>query len=81
MLVTSRAVKVVRETPKTSQVVWESPTAFTRVALEIYEDDMVHAVRLAMSGRHASIAAALSPLERADFARALERAIYDARRG
>ena len=81
VLVTSRAVKVVRETPKTSQVVWESPTAFTRVALEIDEDDMVHAVRLAMSGRHASIAAALSPLERADFARALERAIYDARRG
>ena len=81
VLVTSRAVKVVRETPKTSQVVWESPTAFTRVALEIDEDDMVHAVRLAMSGRHASIAAALSPVERADFARALERAIYDARRG
>ena len=81
VLVTSRAVKVVRETPKTSQVVWESPTAFARVALEIDEDDMVHAVRLAMSGRHASIAAALSPLERADFARALERAIYDARRG
>lgn len=81
VLVTSRAVKVVRETPKTSQVVWESPTAFTRVALEIDEDEVVHAVRLAMSGRHASIAAALSPLERADFARALERAIYDARRG
>lgn len=81
VLVTPRAVKVVRETPKTSEIVWESPTAFTRVALEIDEDDIVHGVRLAMSGRHASIAAALSPVERADFARALERAIYDARRG
>lgn len=79
--VTSREVQVVRETPKTSEVIWESPTAFTRVALEIDEDQVVHGVRLAMSGRHASVAAALSPVERADFARALERAIYEARRG
>lgn len=79
--VTSREVQVVRETPKSAEVIWESPTAFTRVALEIDEDQVVHGVRLAMSGRHASVAAALSPVERADFARALERAIYEARRG
>ncbi|HEY9233707.1 MULTISPECIES: DUF2244 domain-containing protein [Phenylobacterium] len=79
--VTSREVRVVRETPKASEVVWESPTAFTRVALEVDEDQVVWGVRLAMSGRHASVAAALSPVERADFARALERAIYAARRG
>ena len=79
--VTAREVRVVRETPQYSEVIWESPTAFTRVALEIDEDDVVHGVRVAMSGRHASVAQALSPVERADFARALERAIYDARRG
>ncbi len=79
--VTSREVQVVRETPKSAEVIWESPTAFTRVALEVDEDQVVHGVRLAMSGRHASVAAALSPVERADFARALERAIYEARRG
>lgn len=79
--VTARDVRVVRETPKWRQVIWESPTAFTRVALEVDEDQVVHGVRLAMSGRHASVAAALSPLERADFARALEQAIYKARRG
>lgn len=78
--VTSREVRVVYETPTSSQVVWESPTAFTRVAREI-EDDVVVGVRLALSGRHAHVAAALSPAERADFAHALERAIYDARRG
>lgn len=81
VMVTSREVRVVRETPNSSEVIWESPTAFTRVALEIDEDEVVHGVRLAMSGRHASVAAALSPVERADFARALERAIYEARRG
>jgi len=79
--VTSREVQVVRETPKSAEVIWESPTAFTRVALEVDEAQVVHGVRLAMSGRHASVAAALSPVERADFARALERAIYEARRG
>jgi uncharacterized membrane protein len=81
VLVTSREVRVMRETPKSQEVVWESPTAFTRVALEIDEDQVVHGVRLAMSGRHASVAMALSPVERADFARALEQAIYTARRG
>jgi uncharacterized membrane protein len=81
VLVTSREVKVVYETPRWSRVVWESPTAFTRVALEIDEDDVVVGVRLALSGRHAFVAGALSPGERADFAHALERAIYEARRG
>jgi len=79
--VTSREVRVVRETPSHSEVVWESPTAFTRVALDLDEDEVVQAVRLAVSGRHASVAMALSPPERADFARHLEWAIHEARRG
>ncbi|MDF2900727.1 MAG: hypothetical protein K0Q62_786 [Phenylobacterium sp.] len=79
--VTSREVRVVYETPKSSQVIWESPTAFTRVAREIDEDDVVVGLRLALSGKYAYVAAALSPGERAEFAQALERAIYDARSG
>jgi uncharacterized membrane protein len=77
--VTARDVRVTRETPNSSQLVWESPTAFTRVAIEI-EDERVVDVRLALSGRNAPVAAALSPPERAEFARALQRAISSARR-
>ena len=81
VMVTSREVRVVYETPKSREVIWESPTAFTRVALELDQDEEIQAVRLAMSGRHASVAMALSPHERAEFARHLEWAIYEARRG
>jgi uncharacterized membrane protein len=77
--VSARDVRVVRETPKSSEIVWESPTAFTRVETAV-EDEQVVAVRLALSGREASVAAALSPSERAEFAKALQRAIWVARR-
>jgi uncharacterized membrane protein len=77
--VTARDVRVVRETPNSSEVVWESPTAFTRVETAV-EDEMVVGVRLALSGREAPVAAALSPPERAEFARALQKAIQVARR-
>ena len=77
--VSARDVRVVRETPKSSEIVWESPTAFTRVETAM-EDEQVIAVRLALSGREASVAAALSPPERAEFAKALQRAIWVARR-
>ena len=77
--VTARDVRVTRETPRSSQVIWESPTAFTRVAMEL-EDELVVDVRLALSGRNLPVAAALSPPERAEFARALQQAISVARR-
>jgi uncharacterized membrane protein len=77
--VTSSEVRVIYETPKASQLVWESPTAFTRVYVERDEERTV-ALKLALSGREAEIAAALSPGERADFAKALERAIWRAKR-
>lgn len=77
--VTARDVRVTRETSRWSQVVWESPTAFTRVSLEV-EDERVVDVRLALSGRDVPVAAALSPPERAEFARALQKAISVARR-
>jgi uncharacterized membrane protein len=77
--VTARDVRVTRETPRDSVLVWESPTAFTRVATA-REDDRLVDLRLALSGREVSVAAALSPRERAEFAQALEKAIWEARR-
>jgi uncharacterized membrane protein len=77
--VTSSEVRVLYETQKASQLVWESPTAFTRVYVERDEERTV-ALKLALSGREAEIAAALSPGERADFAKSLERAIWRAKR-
>ena len=77
--VSARDVRVTYETPRWSRVVWESPTAFTRVALEV-EDERVVGLQLALSGKAVPVATALSPPERGDFARALQRAISEARR-
>ncbi len=77
--VTNRAVQVTRETPRWSKLVWESPTAFTRVSL-LTEDDQLVELRLAMSAKEEPVARALSPPERAAFATALQDAIRDARR-
>jgi uncharacterized membrane protein len=79
--VTRHAVVVTRETPRFSEVIWESPTAFTRVSVEKDEDEQVVDLRLALSAQATSVAAALSPAERADFARALEDALWRAKRG
>lgn len=78
--VTSRDVRVTQETPRASQLVWESPTAFTRVHVEREEDGRTVGLKLALSGREVAVAAALSPRERAEFAKALERAIWQAKR-
>lgn len=80
VLVTDRQVQVFRETPTWRKLMWESPTAFTRVTL-LTEDDHAVDLRLALSGKEAQVAAALSPSERAEFAKALEDAIHRARRG
>lgn len=80
VLVTSRDIRVVQETPASSELVWESPTAFTRVAVEI-EDERVVDLRLRVSGKERPLAQALSPAERRDFAKALETAIWRAKRG
>jgi uncharacterized membrane protein len=78
--VTSRDVRVVEETPREQRLVWESPTAFTRVQVEKDEGRTV-GLKLALSGKELAVAAALSPRERAEFAQALERAIWQAKRG
>lgn len=77
--VTARDIRVTHETPKRSRLVWESPTAFTRVAVET-EDERAVALRLSLSGKELAVAQALSPGERAAFAQALQQAIWEARR-
>jgi uncharacterized membrane protein len=76
--VSARDIRVTLETPKQTRLVWESPTAFTRVLVDV-EDEQTVAVRLGLSGRAVDVAAALSPRERAEFADALQRAISEAR--
>ena len=79
--VSAAEVKVTYETSKAVRVVWESPTVFTRVTTERDEDDRCTALRLALSGRQTAVAVALSPRERGEFAKALEEAIWKAKRG
>lgn len=76
--VTARDIVVTYEAPNWSKVVWESPTAFTRVAVETEEDRTV-GLRLALSGKEVAVAQALSPRERGEFAKALQQAIREAR--
>jgi len=78
--VSPSAVRITYETAKAHRVVWESPTAFTRVTTECDGEDRVMSLRLALSGRETAVAAALSPGERREFARALEEAIWKAKR-
>lgn len=75
--VTAAEVRVLHERGPSRLTVWRSPTAFTRVDLEADEDEP--RVRLRMSGRRWTVAAALSPKERAAFAEALNRAMHAAK--
>lgn len=65
------------EVERSNVTVWSSPTAFTRVALEDAGEPEAR-VELRLSGRAVTVAAALSPGERAAFATALQRAILAA---
>ena len=76
--VSARDITVIHQTPRWSKVVWESPTAFTRVDVA-RDEERVTGVTLALSGRESPVAQALSPGERAEFARALQAAIREAR--
>jgi len=79
--VSAAAVKVTYEAAGQVRLVWDSPTAFTRVTTERDEENRCTALRLALSGRQTAVAAALSPRERGEFAKALEEAIWKAKRG
>jgi uncharacterized membrane protein len=77
--ITARDIVVTHEAPNWTRTVWESPTAFTRVAV-VREENRTVGLRLALSGKEVSVAQALSPRERGEFAKALEKAIWEARR-
>ena len=76
--VSADEVRVSHEIGRYARTVWTSPTAFTRVAVEAPGEHET-SVSLQLSGCSLVLARALSPIERADFAKALEAAIRKAR--
>jgi uncharacterized membrane protein len=76
--VSAEEVQVAYEAKGRSRTVWRSPTAFTAVAIEQAGQHEAR-VRLRLSARRLTVARALSPKERGEFAAALERAIHKAR--
>ena len=78
VLVSADEVRVLHEIGRQARTVWTSPTAFTRVAVEAPGEHET-SVSLQLSGRSLILAHALSPIERADFAAALQAAIKAAR--
>jgi uncharacterized membrane protein len=63
------------EVLRDGEAVWRSPTAFTRV------EPMETAVCLALRGKRYRLATALSPMERVEFAAALQLAVIAAKAG
>jgi len=76
--VSAEEVRVAYEAQGRSRTVWRSPTAFTAVAVEALGEHDAR-VRLRLSGKRLTVARALSPKERGDFAYALEQAIQSAK--
>jgi len=79
VVVTESRVRLIEETRRRKVLVWEGPTAFTRLSSEA-EDDRVIDLRLAVSGREASVGKALGPDARAELMRTLDAALQKARR-
>ncbi len=78
--VTASEVRVIKASPRGEETVWVSPTAFTRVAL-IGDAGDADFLRLRLSDRELRVAGDLSRPERVAFAKALDRAIWQARTG
>jgi uncharacterized membrane protein len=79
VVVTETRVRLLQETPRRRVLVWEGPTAFTRLTSEI-EDDRIVELRLTVSGRNALVGRALGPKAREELRRRLEAALEQARR-
>lgn len=77
--VTAAEVRVIREWRQQAETVWISPTDLTRMAV-VERDDDDELIQLRLADRRVTVAQALSPKERAAFARALDRALWRARR-
>ena len=71
-------VRVLKEHDDISEVVWESPTAFTALDIEEPGEHQMR-VRLRMSGKIYTVGRDLSPEERVDLGQAIDRAIRAAR--
>ena len=76
--VTAEAVTVSREDEKGARTIWTSPTAFTRVGIEQPGEHETR-VRLMIHRRRLTVGRALAPVERMEFANALQDAIRAAR--
>ena len=76
--VSAEEVRVSHQIGRSARTVWTSPTAFPRGSVETPGEQEVW-VRLHLSQRALTIARALSPPERAQFADALQAAIRQAR--
>jgi uncharacterized membrane protein len=76
--VSSDEIQVMYEDGCRSRTVWRSPTAFTRVRVDMRGEPETR-VSLHLSGRSLIVAGRLSPQERVDFADTLEAAIAAAR--
>jgi uncharacterized membrane protein len=79
VVVTESRVRLIQETPHRRVVVWESPTAFTRLSSEAEEDRVID-LRLTVSGREAPVGRALGPKAREELMRTLDAALQQARR-
>jgi uncharacterized membrane protein len=75
--VTHDEVRVIRERAHGDRTLWTSPTAFTRVEID-KRDGRVSRVRLRLRDRSLLLAAALGPVEQAQFAAKLEAAMRSA---
>ncbi|HLZ85310.1 MAG TPA: DUF2244 domain-containing protein [Caulobacteraceae bacterium] len=78
--VTAAEVRVILASPRGEEIVWVSPTAFTRVAL-VGDAGDADFLRLRLCDRELRVARDLSRPERLAFAKALDRAIWRARSG
>lgn len=76
--VSADEIRVSRETPRSRRTIWTSATAFTRVELQEPDDHRAR-VSLHSKGQGLTLASALSPKERVDFARTLKEAVAAAR--
>jgi uncharacterized membrane protein len=76
--VTASEVRVLHERGRARMTVWRSATAFTNVDVEAAGEPEAR-VRLRVSGRRWTVAAALSPREREAFADALKGAMHRAK--
>ena len=78
VVVTESRVRLLEETPHRRVLVWEGPTAFTRLSSET-EDDRIVDLRLTVSGRDAPVGRALGPKAREELRLRLEAALQQAR--